>query len=151
MAQARPAEHVPLIAAGEEMLDQRFDRRRVIVWPTDHATDLGQARIGAEELQHPHHRRPDAGNRGAHQRRDGHEAPSLVPHDMAEELVVEQHVSTTGKPSPPWSYPCWRCEWTARRNLTVEHLPLGGDLAKRLGPAQPLDCESPYRKSVVQG
>jgi hypothetical protein len=101
MAQARPAEHVPFIAAGEEMLDQRFDHRRVILWPTDYATNLGQSRIGAEELQHAHHRWPDAGTRGAHQRRDGHEATSLAPHNMTEELIVEQHLLMAGKVLPP--------------------------------------------------
>ena len=105
MAQAGPAEYVPLDGAGEEMLDQRLDHLRLVLWPGDHATDLGQGRIDTEELQHPQYRRPNAGNRRAHQRRDGHKAPSVAAHDMAKELIVEQHLSMAGEVFPPGYYP----------------------------------------------
>ena len=58
-------------------------------------------RIDAEELHHAQHRRADAGEGGAHQRCNGHEAAALAPHDMTEELVVEQRAPAADKMFPP--------------------------------------------------
>ena len=101
MAQAGPAEHVPFVSAGKEMLDQRLDHSHVVLWPGDHAANLGQGGIDAEELHHAQHRRADAGERRAHQRHNAYEAAAVAPHDMAEELVAEQRPPTTEKVLPP--------------------------------------------------
>ena len=127
MAQAGPAEHVPFAAAGEEMLDQRLDHWRLVLWPADHATDLGQGRIGAEELHHAQHWRADAGDGGAHQRRNGHEAAGVAAHDMAEELVVEQHLPAAGKVFPPGMIQAGEVNGVRGAVWRSSSVPFGGD------------------------
>ena len=149
MAQADPAEHVPFAAPGKEMLDQRLDHCPVVLWTADHATNLGH-RIDAEELHHAQHRRADAGEGGAHQWHNGHEAAAIAPHDMTEELVAEQRAAAADKVFPPRDDIGRRGERSARRGLAVEQVPFGGYAAKRFRTRQPLDSQPPaYRKMVV--
>ena len=152
LAQAGPAEDVPFAAAGEEMLDQRLNHPRLVLLPTNQPADLCEGCIGAEELHDAQQWRPDARDAAAHQRRDPNEAAIVATHDMAEELVVENHTPVSGEVFPPRNDPGRRGVWSARRDLTVELVPFGGDVFERVWPGKPLDYEPlAHRKTAALG
>ena len=80
---------------------------------------LGDARVGAKELNHAHSQRAEARAEAHHQRHDGDEAAVGVAHGVEEKLIAQQK-PLSPQVVPPEINPQWRCEGRPGEDLRVE-------------------------------
>ena len=123
-AQAVPADPVPLVGVFRKVGAQHLAALRFEIWTAQHAANLGDIRVGADELNLTQAQRSEARALGKDQRRDCDDAVIGVPHDAHAQLIAHAAV-VFAQVLPPGDGPLPGLKWELCAGACLERQPRG--------------------------